>query len=124
MIEQIVYYISAPLPVQDEPATGLHVPLLSFGFKAPVDGLPCLKDWGQHAISIWSLGYEAWREAIEIRPGNQALLGQPCDYGTIEACKGTGRVSMLLFTVLYTYLEMKDGLSPEEMAGFKKNLGY
>ena len=83
-----------------------------------------MKDWGQHAISIWGVGYEGWREAIDIRPINQALLGQPCDFATIEACKGTGRVSMLLFTVLYVYLEMKEGLSPEEMTGFKKNLGY
>ena len=45
------------------------------------------------------------------------------DYGTVEACKGSGRMSILLFTVLYNFLEMKQHMTEEELEGFGKNLG-
>eukprot|EP00435_Cladocopium_sp_Y103_P022370 s2929_g5.t1 len=108
----------------DQPLkTPFEVLLTAFTFKAPWDGLPCLKDWGTHATNIWSQGYESWRENIEIRPVGAELLGQPMDFGTIEACKGSGRMSILLFTVLYNFLEMKRKMTQEELAGFTKNLG-
>ena len=44
-------------------------------------------------------------------------------FGTVEASTGSGKISILLFTVLYNFLEMKRHMTEEELAGFTKNLG-
>ena len=67
-----------------------------------------LEDWLAHASSIWSIGYEAWRETVEVKPVNVDLLGKCLGFGTLEPTKGSGRISMLLFTLWYSYLEMKN----------------
>ena len=56
------------------------------------------------------MGYEAWRESIEIKPVYPELLGKPMTFGCVEPTKGSGRISMLLFTVWYSYLELKNVL--------------
>lgn len=69
-----------------------------------------MEDWLKHASSIWAVGYEAWREAVEIKPLNVATLGKALSAGAVEPTKGTGRISILLFTVWYSYLELKNFL--------------
>jgi glycyl-tRNA synthetase alpha subunit len=76
----------------------------------PCDGLPMLEDWLTHAASIWAIGYEPWREAVEIKPTSQTVLGQHMGFADVEPTKGVGRISMLLFTVWYSYLKLKDVL--------------
>lgn len=96
------------------------IPLLAFACKVPADGLPMLTDWLGTAQSIWGLGFEGWRESTEIRPLKEELLGQDLDYGAVEAVKGSGRISVLLWTYLYMFLEMKHGLTSEEQEEFKR----
>lgn len=84
--------------------------------KMPCDGLPMYEDWLGNATSIWALGYEPWREAVEIKPCGDDVLGQTFWHKSVEATKGIGRVSVLLYTVWYSYFKLKDVLvenSPE-----------
>ena len=99
--------------------TSFDVPLVAFCFRMPSDGLPCLSDWLTHSLSILSSGYEKWRESIEIKPSmRHDQGGGPMAFGSVEATKGTGRISILLFTVLQTYT-LKNQLEPEDLDSFK-----
>ena len=101
-----------------------EVPLLAFTVRMPCDGLPMLEDWLTHAASIWAIGYEPWREAVEIKPTSQTVLGNHMGFADVEPTKGVGRISMLLFTVWYSYLKLKDVLlSPPGREEFTKHLG-
>ena len=104
---------------QTTAALSLDVPILAFSPKIPSDGLPCLADWLGNALSIWSIGYEAFREGLEVKPVNSFHGGQPLAFGCLEAAKGTGRISILLFTMTYTFLKLKNSLSVEELDEFK-----
>lgn len=96
------------------------VSVLAFAPKKPVDGLPCLADWMTHAVSIWSLGFEDWREAIEVKPSPSCVSGQPLSYGCLEVAKGSGRMTILLYPMVYTFVNLKNSMSNEEMEEFKK----
>lgn len=98
------------------------VPLLAFQCRTPPDGLPCLEDWESHALSILGTGYEGWREAVEIRAVDRNTMGHPMAYGSVEASKGKGRVSILLYAVCQTYL-IKNQLSQDEVDLFTKSFG-
>jgi len=98
----------------------LEIPVLTLAPKIPGDGLPCLADWMTHASSIWSVGFEAWREALELKPLPVCESGKPMVFAGCEVVKGAGRASILLFTVTYTYLKLKNSLSEEELKGFTR----
>jgi hypothetical protein len=56
-----------------------------------------------------------------MKPVDASLLGQPLEFGSLEVTKGTGRVSILLFTVWYSYMKLKALLeSDEERQEFRK----
>lgn len=107
--------------VQDLTAAALclEIPVLAFAPKTPSDGLPILADWMGNALSIWSIGYEPHREGLEVKPLFPSQGGHAMGFGCLEAAKGTGRISILLFTVTYTYLKLKNSLSAEELEEFK-----
>ena len=102
--------------------TQFNVPILAFQSRMPVDGLPCMEDWASHALSIWNLGFEGWREAIEIKAISQNTVGRTLIFGSVEAAKGTGRISILLYTLCQTYL-MKNSLTQDELDQFAKSFG-
>ena len=79
-----------------------------------------LTDWVTNAQSIWGTGFEGWRESTEVRPLNDDQLGRALGYGELEAVKGAGRMSILLFTFAYMFLEFKNVVPQEEMEEFKK----
>ena len=86
------------------------VPISAFTMKMPADGLPMMEDWLLHSSSIWSVGYESWRESVEIKPVDPNMVGRPLAFGCVEPTKGSGRISMLLFTIWYSYFELKNVL--------------
>lgn len=97
--------------------------ILSFMVKLAPDGLPMLGDWMTVAKSIWVINYEGWREPFEIKPADSSLApGAPVQYGSLEVVKGCGRLSILLFSIFYTYMEFKNQLSDEELESFKQPL--
>lgn len=100
----------------------LELPLLAFNVKVPTDGLPILTDWICHAQSIWTTGYEGWREGLEFKPLSD-LAGRPLAYHSVEVTKGNGRISILWFTVLYAYLKLRNNMTDEAQEQFKTWLG-
>ena len=101
----------------------IHVPILCFKATLPSDGLPMLGDWVATAESIWSIGYEGFREAVEFQALEFKLVGGPMDFASLMVSKGCGRVSVLLFSLVYTYLKLKDMMTPEEFDDMKQLLG-
>lgn len=101
----------------------MNISIFAFCASYPTDGLPCLADWMTHAVSIWITGFESWREAIEIKPLPIAEAKKPLVFGSLEAAKGKGRMSIILFTIVYSYLKLKNNLSDPELQDFGKFLG-
>ena len=99
----------------------MRLPLLAFAFKLPSDGLPVLNDWISHAQSIWTQGYECW-ESLEFKPLSRQDGGKPMAFGCLECVKGIGRISILLFGALYTYIHFKNAMTADEMLDFKRPL--
>ena len=109
-------------PLQEnEVRAPFSLPILAFLPKLASDGLPMLSDWLATAASIWAVKYEAWREPFEIKAvEGKATPGQPLSFASLEVVKGCGRVSILLFSLFYTYLEFKNTLEQEELDSLKE----
>ena len=63
---------------------------------------------------------------MEVKPIDPALCGQPLGFHSIEPTKGYGRVSILLFTLYWSYHKLKKRLesAAEEMADFRRCLAF
>lgn len=57
-----------------------------------------------------------------MKPIDPTALGKPMSFGCLEAAKGSGRLSILLYTVCQTYT-IKNQLTDAEMEQFGKSLG-
>ena len=44
------------------------------------------------------------------------------DYACLEVAKGCGRISILFYTIAYTFIHLKNGLSEEELEEFRGSL--
>lgn len=99
-----------------------NVPILAFIPKLPADGLPMLGDWMGTATSIWALNYEGWREPFEIKPSETAVAGQPLSFASVEVVKGCGRLTVLLFSIFWSYLHFKNQLDDSEKESLKQYL--
>jgi len=80
--------------------------LLAFTLDKPADGYPILEDWSNLARDIYHSGWESHRGAIEIQLTSAGAPGQPLEFGSLTPSKGFGRVSALMFGVLWTYQNM------------------
>lgn len=99
-----------------------NIPLLTFLPKIPAEGVPMLGDWTAVAMSVWGCGYEAFREPFEMKPARPDLMGKPLELACLEAVKGCGRMSILLYTVFRTFLELKNSLDDADKADLKRPL--
>lgn len=102
----------------------VDIPLLAFGYVVPVDGLPILTTWNSVLKDILYRGFENWREVFEVKPMNGVTFSQnqPFDFGTVQAVKGLGRLSMILWAVLHTYLHLRETWTVEEKEDFCRHL--
>lgn len=82
-----------------------------------------LADWLAVATSIWAAGYEGHRESIELKPLDPNLAGSPMQLASLEATKGCRRLSVLLFTLFWTYLEIRNSLEADDKADLQRTLG-
>lgn len=98
------------------------LPLLVLCYQRPSDGLPLLQDWRSNALDIYSNGFESFRESVEIRFSRDPLPDR-FGYGDGIPVKGLGKVSILFFGLLFTYLQLRDSLTPEEMNDFTRPWG-
>ena len=84
----------------------VEVPLLSFIYNRPADGLPLLHHWILVLKDIVFQGFEGWRETMEVKPVDQDMTwGSPLAFGMVEAVKGLGRLSMIFWCILRTYYD-------------------
>lgn len=82
----------------------IDVPLLAMLYKRPAEGLPILHSWVSVLKGILLSGFESWREMVEVKwVQDPAPLDQPLGYASILPVKGLGRVSMILWAVMFTY---------------------
>ena len=100
----------------------LRLPVLSLHFRTPSDGLPLLQSWLETAHDIFTSGFEGWREPIEVVCRETSQLGHEVKFAAVLPTKGLGRVSILLFGILYTFLELKDKVTSDELRNdFKRH---
>lgn len=59
------------------------------------------------ARDIYHVGWENHRQPVEIRLSDQVVRGDPLAFGSLYPSKGFGRLSILMFGVLYTYKELQ-----------------
>ena len=98
----------------------IDVPILAFGFKEAVDGLPLFHHWLSTAKGLFIEGYEALRELPEVTPVDETLMGNYMDLHTVFTVKGIGRMSIILFGITWTYLN-KDALDSETKTDFLRH---
>lgn len=119
----VVYSLMVTRPTlgQDESVTSsMDIPILAFQPTMPVDGLTMLADWLNTAESIWAMGYESFRESIEFKPLTPDSAKSAMAFASLEVTKGFGRSSILLFSLFYSYVVLKKGLTDEELEDFRK----
>ena len=110
-------------PEADSQRMVFQVPLTTFLLQEPEDSYPCYQEWQVHATSIFTTAFEPWRENIEVKVWEDSTLGQPLSFGSLGPAKGFGRLSILFFGVLYTYLEMQKKWDAETETAFQKYTG-
>lgn len=98
----------------------MDIPILAFIYQLPPDGLPLLHSWLQTARDIWFRGYESWRELFETKASAAAEPGAPYTLGSVTCVKGMGRLSIIIYGLVYTYVKMRDGMSPEAQLDFTR----
>ena len=93
-------------------------PLLAIFMSKPSDGLPLYQPWCTVASDVFHTGFESWRGVIEVK--TDKVTGSDLDFGCTQATKGLGRLSVLLFGVLRTYLAYQHSLSDEQTNDFTR----
>ena len=96
-----------------------ELPLLGLCYRRPTEGLPLLQDWVSNARDIFTHGYEGHRESIEVRHSSD-MWPEVLEYGSTIPVKGLGKVSILFFGLVFTYLRLRDSLTEAELQDFKR----
>ncbi|CAK9049338.1 PABC domain-containing protein [Durusdinium trenchii] len=99
----------AAKPVSD--ATGLKISPLVLRYQLPSDGLPNMQQWMNTAAEIYLGGFESVREPFEVKPQ---------DDGQLVTMKGTGRTAIILFGLIWTYLELSKTMTDLEKDDFSR----
>ena len=116
---QLALHVVKPLVSQADDGSVIQVPALALWYTVPSDGLPHLAHWANTASDVLRLGYEAHREPLEVKkrdPGQHMAM--------LEVTKGAGRTSIILFALVWSYLEMGAAMSDAELRDFKRPAGY
>ena len=81
-------------------------------YELPPDGLPIHHSWLNNLKGIVVRGYENWRELLEIKLTKESLSpGDPLELGSVKAVKGLGRVAIILFSILFSYMRLRESWS-------------
>ena len=76
----------------------------------PSDGLPHMSYWQNNASDIYNIGFEAHREALEVTPRQNAPKDAMAKY---IVTKGLGRVSIVMFGLAWTFLNIAQNMTEE-----------
>lgn len=112
-------------PIEASSDDVVDIPTLALNFERPVDGLPIFHSWLAVAKLIYYQGYEPLREIVEVRVHSSddlsSVLGAPLSFKCVTPVKGLGRMSIVLFGILWTYLH-KDNLTAECLEDFCRSV--
>lgn len=97
--------------------TLLQTPVLALWFSIPSDGLPQFPHWVNTAKDVYLSGFESHREPLECKVRDEA--SGDC-MAKFEVTKGLGRTSIILFGIIFSYLEMAADLTNEELQDFQR----
>ncbi len=97
----------------------LTMHFLALHVTMPSEGCPVLTDWLRVAGDVWH-GFENWRDAFETVAVDDDVLGKEQRPGMLQVKKGISRASIIMFGVLYSFQVLKDKMSAEEAADFKR----
>ena len=92
-------------------ATGLKISPLVLRYQLPSDGLPNMQQRMNAAAEIYLGGFESVREPFEVKPQ---------DDGQLVTMKGTGRTAIILFGLVWTYLELSKTMTDLEKDDFSR----
>ena len=92
-------------------------------YVVPAEGLPLYHAWLETCKDLMFRGYEPFREVIEVKFVEGWKPGQPLDFGCLIPTKGLGRVSMLLWCVMASYIHLRAEWTPGMQADFVRLLG-
>ena len=82
----------------------VDIPLLSFNFTRPADGLPIFSGWLYNLKSIVFDGYESWRGCIEVKSRQDPTpWGTSLGFKDVQPVRGLGRMSMILWVICHTF---------------------
>ena len=95
------------------------VPLLAMCYTRPSDGLPIFHSWVMTAKDVLHRGFESWRCTAEVRPSLGTKPEGPYNFECLDCVKGLGRLTIILFAVVYTYMHKRD-MSEEMQADFTR----
>ena len=98
----------------------MTIPVLALQYQLPVDGLPLLQDWVSNASDIYHHGFEAARESIEVRIMGSDTWPNVLQFGSLVPVKGLGKVSILFFGIVYTYIKLRETMTDDEGQDFQR----
>jgi len=91
----------------------VDIPLLSFNFTRPADGLPIFSGWLYNLKGIVFEGYEGWRSCVEVKSQTDSTpWGCSLGFKDVQPVRGLGRMSMILWVICHTFYhreELNDG---------------
>lgn len=90
------------------------MPLTALWYTKPADGIPLYPTWRNLASDIFGAGYEPLREPMEVR-----IRLSTSEFGSLQCTKGLGRLSVILYGALWTFLH-KDSLSEDVQKDFAR----
>lgn len=96
-------------PAKGPASDVVDIPVMCLVYELPPDGLPIHHSWLSNLKGIVARGYENWRELLEIKLTKESLSpGDRLELASVKAVEGLGRVAIILFSILYTYLRLRD----------------
>ena len=112
-------HCSWPFVTEDRDGTILQVPILALWYSIPADGLPHLAYWINTATDVFNSGFEPHREILEVKERDSTR-----HMAKLEVTKGVGRASIILFALVWTYLELAPKIEDHELEDFKRHTGF
>ena len=65
-------------------------------------------------------GFESWREVMEAKTSENIHDGSKLKFGSMYVTKGLGRLSIILFGIVWTYCKLRDAMSDEMQTDFRR----
>ena len=69
---------------------------------------------GRTAEDLWRSGCESWREPVEVRVEDPALIDHSMSHGCLIPTKGLTRVSIIFFGLIFSYKNLREVIDADQ----------